>query len=138
MNNADLKELLLHPKPVAYGETIFQNGIEAVIWRRLRQTALFGQDIGIVQAEVLDSRGSVYLLNPQRIRIAEPGEETVIVSAPTLFEKRLALLDVYRAWCEDNEVEETSESFMAFLYAEDLINARKAYDIIKSQEADIC
>lgn len=138
MNNTDLKELLLHPKPVAYGETIYQNGITAIIWRRLRQTALFGRDIGIVQAEVLDQRGSVYLLNPKRLRIAEQGKKTVIVSSPTLFDKQLKLLDVYRAWCEDNDMEETSESFMAFLCAEDLINARKAYDIIKSQEAAIC
>ena len=138
MNNEELKKNLLNPQPVVYGGTVFNKGIEAIVWRRLRKSALFDREIGIVQAEVLDSRGSVYLLNPQRLRIAEPDEETVIVSAPTLFEKRLALLDVYRAWCLENEVAETSESFMAFLYAEDLINARKAYDIIKSQEAAIC
>ena len=138
MNNDEMRTLLINPRPIALGDTVYPFGIDAFIWRRLDRVGIYGQTFGIVQAEARGTDGRIYILNPKRLRIAAANEVTIAVPMPTMFEKRLALLEIFSEWCTENSVEKSPETFLAFLYAEDLIDARKAYDVIRSREAQRC
>lgn len=138
MDNVELKELLINPRPVMFGGIIF-NGIIGIIWRRLHRGTLLERDIGIVQVEAIDRAGAKYTINPKHLKPAKPGADQLPEpDVDTLIGKKKLLLDVYRDWCEEHDVAVTLEHFLIFLYAEDLINASKAYNVILSRETTSC
>lgn len=144
MNNAELKELLINPRPVMFGSIMF-NGIEAIIWRRMRRSVLLERDIGIVQVSAMDHTGSTYIINPKHLKFASPAAVNATGAAKKYLKaaeerpkKRRIILDIFREWCEEHDVAATLEHFLVFLDAEDLINANKAYNIALSREAEQC
>ena len=49
-----------------------------------------------------------------------------------ILQERLKLLEPFYKWCEEQKQAADPVSLIVFLFAEDLINAGKAYDLVKS------
>lgn len=147
MTSKDVLHAFHDEVPVRFGNLVF-NRIESVNYKRtqyneyIESNTLDGVStrlikpkmLKIVQAVCSDLAGNMYVLNPLRLEEATQDEVNVVNDGDHLLNERLKLLPVFESWCKDHDVAVTIESFLVFLFAEDLINAGKAYHVVKAFE----
>lgn len=145
MESKEVIQAFQDEKPVRLGSLVF-NRIESVNYKRARynqyiesttidavKTGLrVPKTVKIIQAICSDAAGATYVLNPLRMELATEEEVNVISDFDHILTERLNLLPVFEAWRSDHGLPDTIESFIVFLYAEDIINAKKAYHIVEA------
>ena len=145
MNSQEVLKAFREDTPVKFGDLVFSR-IESIIYKRARynqyieSNTLDGvptrvrvpETIKIIQAVCADQRGSDYILNPLRLEAATPEEVNVHSAVDHILQERLKLLEPFYKWCEEQKQAADPVSLIVFLFAEDLINAGKAYDLVKS------
>ena len=147
MEIKEVMQAFREDKPVRYGDMVFER-IEGVLFKNARYNQyvadsavktgcvrrLVQKFLKIVQTLCVDKSGTEYWLNPKRLDFADPGEVNVPVGVDRVLQNRMKLLDVFNVWCKEESLPPNPESLILFLFAEDLINAAKAYNIVKSFE----
>ena len=147
MNSQEVLKAFREDTPVKFGDLAFSR-IESVIYKRARynqyieSNTLDGiqtrvkvpETIKIIQAVCTDQRGSEYILNPLRLEPATPEEVNVHSDINHTLTERLKLLEPFYQWCSEQNQAADPVSLIAFLFAEDIINAGKAYDLVKAYE----
>ena len=143
MNTKEVLEVFRAETPVRFGNLVF-NRIESVNYKHAHYNQFItdesdgvcvrGRKLNIIQAICSDAVGNMYVLNPLRLEEATQDEVNVVNDGDHLLNERLKLLPVFESWCKDHDVAVTIESFLVFLFAEDLINAGKAYHVVKAFE----
>lgn len=147
MNSQEVLKAFREDTPVKFGDLAFSR-IESVIYKRARynqyieSNTLDGiqtrvkvpETIKIIQAVCTDQRGSEYILNPLRLEPATPEEVNVHSDINHTLTERLKLLEPFYQWCSEQNQATDPVSLIAFLFAEDIINAGKAYDLVKAYE----
>ena len=118
-------------KNARYNQYVADSTIKASYPRRFVQRFL-----KIVQVLCIDSSGAENWMNPTRLELADPDEVNALAGVDRVLENRMKLLDVFNAWCKDESLPPNPESLILFLFAEDLINAAKAYNTVKSFEVE--
>lgn len=133
--------------PVRFGDLVFTR-LESVIYKHVKynqyieSSTIDGIKTGlrvpatlkIIQAACADRRGNEYILNPTHLTPAKPEEVNVPCEVNHTLTERLKLLKVFEAYCESENQTPDVENLIIFLFAEDLINAAKAYDVVKAHE----
>ena len=147
MNSQEVLKAFREDTPVKFGDLAFSR-IECVIYKRARynqyieSNTLDGiqtrvkvpETIKIIQAVCTDQRGSEYILNPLRLEPATPEEVNVHSDVNHSLTERLKLLEPFYQWCSEQNQAADPVSLIAFLFAEDIINAGKAYDLVEAVE----
>lgn len=145
MNSQEVLKAFREDTPVKFGDLVFSR-IESIIYKRARYNQYIESNtldgvptrvrvtdtIKIIQAVCTDQRGSDYILNPLRLEVATPEEVNVHSTVDHTLQERLKLLEPFYKWCEEQKQAADPVSLIVFLFAEDLINAGKAYDLVKS------
>ena len=145
MNSKEVIQAFNDETPVRYGNLVF-NRIESVNYKRahynqyIESETLDGVKTGlkipktikIVQAICSDTSGSFYILNPRRLEPATAEEVNIVTDVDYILNERMKLLPVFNDWCREHSVPVNIESFLIFLYAEDLLNAGKAYHVVEA------
>lgn len=145
MNSKDVLRAFNAETPVRFGDLVF-NRIESVNYKRAHYNQFITDATGekvsrdntirIIQAICSDIGGNMYVLNPLRLEDATSDEVNIVTEVDYILNERLKLLPVFEAWCQDHDVAVNVESFIVFLFAEDLINAGKVYQVVKSFEKE--
>lgn len=134
-------------KPVRFGDLVF-NEIKGISFDRVHYNQYIADSeieggyarrrvskfFKVARAKFSDRAGTDYLVNLARLSIATPDEVNVSTAVDRTLTNQLKLLDVFNAWCKEESLPPDTESLILFLFAEDLINAAKAYNIVKSFE----
>ena len=143
MNSKEVLEAFRAETPIRFGDLVF-NRIESVNYKRVNYNQYItdesdgvcvrGRQMKIIQAICSDATGSMYVLNPLRLEAAEENEVNVYNDTDYILTERLKLIPIFEAWCKDHDLDITIDALLVFLYAEDLINAGKAYHVVEAYE----
>lgn len=147
MTSKDVLHAFHDEVPVRFGNLVF-NRIESVNYKRtqyneyIESNTLDGVStrlikpkmLKIVQAVCSDLAGNMYVLNPLRLEEATQDEVNVVNDGDHLLNERLKLIPIFEAWCEEHGIAVTIDALLVFLFAEDLINAGKAYHAVEAYE----
>ena len=147
MNSSELLQAFREDVPVRFGGLVFSR-IASVIYKRTlynqyvesatidgAKTGLFvPTELKIIQAVCEDMRGNQYVINPNRLDTASVDEVNVPSDVDYILSERMKLLDVFYDWCEQEQLDRTPHSMILFMFAEALIDAGKAYHIVKAFE----
>ena len=143
MNTKEVLEVFRAETPVRFGNLVF-NRIESVNYKHAHYNQFIqdesdgvcvrGRKLNIIQAICSDAVGNMYVLNPLRLEKASEEEVNVYTDVDYILTERLKLIPIFEAWCEEHGLDVTIDALLVFLFAEDLINAGKAYHAVEAYE----
>lgn len=147
MNSKEVLQAFREETPVRFGDFVFTR-IERVIYKHVKYNQYIESStiddvktrlrvpatLKIIQAACMDRRGNEYILNPTRLIPATAEEVNIPCEVNHTLTERLKLLKVFEAYCDTEDQTPDIETLITFLFAEDLINASKAYNVVKAYE----
>lgn len=143
MNTKEVLEVFRAETPVRFGNLVF-NRIESVNYKHAHYNQFItdesdgvcvrGRKLNIIQAICSDAVGNMYVLNPLRLEKASEEEVNIYTDVDFILTERLKLIPIFEAWCEEHGLDVTIDALLVFLFAEDLINAGKAYHAVEAYE----
>lgn len=144
MTSKEVLEAFKKETPVRYGDIVFDK-ITSVKYSRIRASWRIDRNenedssgiktfVKIISAICVDVAGNEYQLNPLRLIPAQLYEVTGNIDrSGKILEDRMRLADIYSTE-KKKKCSKAQNEFIFWLFENDIINVKKAYDLVRAFE----